>query len=260
MHNPQIIIKFASVNKFVLILTLLACVLTTRAQEQSVTPKAPKEQTYLFGFGSNALYDTYLSQEHYSGTEIDFLFDNGTSTVQAMFATTKPRSERANDLVGQISYAYAYTLPLSLGPVALRYGLQGDVFVGGIYNTANGNNPAELKAGADLAPTLRAAWPFTLGSTRLRLRYVATIPLLGAAFSPQYGQSYYEIFATGNYDHNICLTHIGQAFNLHQRLTLDFFIGRRALTVGYMNNIRQSNLNALKYHDYSHAFVIGYTL
>ncbi len=217
--------------------------------------------SWLFGFGSSNVLDTYLSQEHYSGYELDVLCVAENSSLLVTFGNTTPRSDRAHNLMIELDYAYAYTCArYSINNVRARATLQGDLFLGGIYNTANGNNPAQLRAGLDLAPGVNISYPFTIGNSKLRLNYDASLPLIGAAFSPQYGQSYYELFSTGGYDHNICLTHIGQAVNFRQRLTVDFLIGPRALTLGYLNNIRQSNLNNLKYHDYSHAFLIGYTL
>ncbi len=144
--------------------------------------------------------------------------------------------------------------------VGIAIGGQADFFIGGIYNTRNGNNPAQLKLGIDVAPSVRAAYKFRVFRKRMRLNYCIGVPFVGLQFSPAYGQSYYEIFAKSDYDHNVCFTSVFGAASLSQRLTMSVFFRKAALTFGYLNNCRQSKVNSLKYHSYSHSFVIGYTL
>ena len=96
-----------------------------------------------------------------------------------------------------------------------------------------------------------------LGRQPLIARYQLDLPLVGLKFSPNYGQSYYEIFELGHYDHNICLTHPFNAFSSRHLITLDIPFRHTTLRVGYLCDIRQSHVNELKYHSYSHAFLLG---
>ncbi len=231
-----------------------------------------QEKTWLAGVGHAAILDTYLSQEHYSGIELNLLHEmtkplkkdslwSRTHTYQLEFSRTQPRSGVATDYTGMFDYSFGMHRMFTIAhKVNIAVGGQVDFFVGGIYNTRNGNNPAQAKLGVDVAPTVRADYSFHIKRQRMRLNYCIDLPLVGLQFSPAYGQSYYEIFATGNYDHNVCFYSPFSGVSLAHRLTLNIFFRNKALTVGYLGNCRQSEFNNLKYHSYSHSFIIGVTL
>lgn len=231
-----------------------------------------QERTYLLGIGNTSLLDTYLSPEHYSGTEIRLLQLKEkplkkdplwlrTTMSQEYLSVTNPRSDNANELAGMFEFSYGMCRRFDIAPnFSVAAGGQADVFIGGVYNTRNGNNPAQLKLGFDIAPAFKATYRFNVKRKDMRLEYRGRLPIAGLQFSPAYGQSYYEIFSQGDYDHNVCFASPFNALSYSNMLTLGMRVKKAFITVGYLGDWRQAKFNGLKYHSFTHSFVIGYTL
>ncbi|MBQ8047366.1 MAG: DUF3316 domain-containing protein [Prevotella sp.] len=233
---------------------------------------ATRIQEYMLGIGPANVLDTYLSPETYKGSAVSLSsvdrrlrFDTETrtyrkwqhqSTWQVSLNMASNRANNADYLGGSLAFQYDWLRRvnryLAVGPMV-------EAFLGGLYNTRNGNNPAQLYAQAEAGVTLLAEKSFSFLNKNFGIDYEASLPFLGATFSPQYGQSYYEIFTRGNYDHNIAVTSPFNALSLRQRISLDFRLGRHVFRIGYMGNYRQREVNNLKYHDYDHQLLLGYT-
>ena len=78
---------------------------------------------------------------------------------------------------------------------------------------------------------------FHIGNYPLIARYQANVPLMGLMFSPEYGQSYYEIFNLKHGGKNILFTSLHNQPALRQLLTLDFPIGNMNVRAGYICDI-----------------------
>lgn len=223
----------------------------------------------MIGIGGVQILDTYLSPEEYSGTELRYLSHTIRQREgrkwsrlllhQGSFSYSSNRAENGDYVAGayQFSYGAHRNWQLLGGKMNIRAGGQADVYAGFLYNTRNGNNPAQGRLSLNLSPSAAVSYRFSLWNVPLKAQYEVSFPLVGVMFSPNYGQSYYEIFTKGNYDHNVVPTTIGSTPSLRNMLTLDFTLRRTTLRIGWLGDFRQAKVNSLKYHEYSNMLVIG---
>ena len=225
----------------------------------------------LVGIGHVNQLDTYLSPSEYTGSELRYvshtLRDNGTPILreiihQAHLSYTHNASEKNNNIGGL--YNFQYNLHYAFGKwtvgngtLAATVGGGIDANIGFLYNMRNGNNPAQAYLNVNLSPSASAAYAFRLWGKPFQVRYEVQAPLVGLMFAPNFGQSYYEIFSKGDYDHNIVPTTFVSAPSLRQMLTLDFTLRHTTLRLGYLGDFQQARVNGLKYHTWSNLFVVG---
>ncbi len=232
-----------------------------------------RETTLLFGVGRASIYDTYLSPVAYRGPQMHMeantwrtLQRNPAITFQTTtrihLAYTHNRVQTANEPDARLSTDLGWSRQWrnALPHIDLCLGGLWGLDLGGTYNTQNGNNPAQGRAATRLSVTAGAKYRIPLRRRTLTLQYSAYMPLLGMMFSPQYGQSYYNLFYQGDWDKNIVCTHPGNALSLCQRLTVSVPCKRRTLTVGYQSTLQQAKPHHLRQHHYTRSFVIGWTI
>ena len=253
----------------------------------SQPPASPtlKTNALMVGVGCTDLLDTYLSPEKYRGTAITLLSHTRRERDRSVWvrqlrhegymAYADNRSGNGGEM--SASYTFGYSLMRKWRasvwrlPVQLMAGATAEATAGFVYNTRNGNNPANARLALRVSPTVAADLPIGRAShTRgmalhpgdcahypVLLHYEASVSLLGLMFSPNYGQSYYEIFNRGNYDHNCVPTTFGSTPSFRHMLTLDVRALHTTWRMGYLGNLEQARVNGLKQHTYTHSFVIG---
>lgn len=251
------------------LLTLLAAAAGAQetAQQARIITNAK-----MLGVGHANILDTYLSPEEYTGPELRYISHTTREkdhsrlmreiVHQGSFAYTDNRAGKGREMAGNYNFQYGFhyrALDMQLGPgqLTISAGGNADFNLGFIYNTRNSNNPAQARAFFNITPTMVAAYRFTIKTHPHTLRYELGVPLLGVMFSPNYGQSYYEIFSEGNYDHNIVPTGLWNAPSMRQLLTYDFPLWHATVRVGYLGEYQQARVNHLKSHIYTHALVLG---
>ena len=233
----------------------------------------------MIGWGATKVLDTYLSPEEYTGPDLRYIshtlrWREGSRLINALIhqgniAYIDNRSGDGREIAGNYNFQYGLhvvcgTWTLGGNELQLEAGGNAELNLGFIYNTRNSNNPAQARAYLNVLPTAALTYtfrnPFCESHYRdFRLRYEVGVPVAGLMFSPNYGQSYYEIFSKDNYDHNIVPTYVGNAPSLRHFLTLDFPLFRATFRVGYQGEYLQARVNNLKQHAYTHALLLGVT-
>lgn len=252
---------------------LIGCSCLT-AQTTDSIPAAPTRyvtRATLYGAGFTNIYDTYLSPQEYKGVEFRVSRESMRMTrwmdgrisqqtfFQANFGYTHNKVDNNNTMSALANWNYGlhYNFPLTPN-FTLLAGAVADLNGGFVYNLRNGNNPASARAYVNLAASGMAIWKLRIRQYPITLRYQLNLPVMGVMFSPNYGQSYYEIFTLGNADGVVRFTSLHNQPSLRQMLTADFPVGRARMRLAYLCDLQQSHVNDIKTHAYSHVFMVGF--
>lgn len=225
----------------------------------------------MYGVGFTNVFDTYLSPQEYKG--VDFRISresmrmtkwmNGNVSLQSFFQAdlgyTHNRVDNNNTFSGLANWNYGlhYNFPITSNFKLLAGGLI-DLNGGFVYNLRNGNNPAQARAYINLDASGMAIWDLRIKNYPISLRYQVNLPFAGIMFSPNYGQSYYEIFTLGNWNGVINFTSLHNQPSLRQMLTVDFPVGMSQKRLAYLWDAQQSKVNDIKTHTYSHVLMVGF--
>lgn len=253
----------------VLLILLMSC--TGVLAQDSLSHDKYIVRSVMVGAGKTNVYDTYLSPLEYRGPELRFMHESMRMTrlmggrvsaqriVQVNASSTDNISKSGKSYSGMVNWTYALHYQYNVDDrLKILFGPMLDLNGGFIYNTRNSNNPAQAKVYGSIDASAMAIYKLRIGRYPMTLRYQANLPFIGVMFSPEYGQSYYEIFSLKHSGNNVLFTSFHNAPTVRQMLTLDFPIGKTIMRAGYLCDIQQAKVNNLKSHFYSHNFMIGF--
>lgn len=259
------------INRILMVLGVLTTTIYTQAVEPDSSIVRPVVDAYMLEMGGGRLADTYLTPIKYAGWSgaVDYSrrqiapFGHGTYVYNLditgeLFRTENPVGN-ATMLYGGVSATWGITrqwapvknLRLGFGPVLT-------LDAGCLYNGRNSNNPASAKGSLTLDARGTACYNFTLWRKKMTLCYEATIPVIGAFFSPHYDELYYEIYL-GNRSGLVQPAWWGTRWKYDQRFTLDIPLGSSRLRVGYAGEWMSSKVKNLTTRIISNRILIGYT-
>lgn len=256
-------------KKITAILLVMLSVLACKAQVITESGERLVTSAYCLETGMARDLSTYLSPLYYEGFDVA-LSASWTKAFQRWPDRCVMRFESAVDMQRMLNPAgtalmWGLTGRFNWGLLWRKDFMRGwrvtvgpmiDVFGGAMYLVRNGNNPvnALASAGMDVAGSLSRR--FRLGRVSVEVADEIRIPALSVFFSPQYGETYYEIYL-GN---RRGLAHFGwwgNAMGVDNLLSLKFNLGRTGLLLGYRLDLRTFQACGLKTQLLRNAFVIG---
>jgi hypothetical protein len=159
--------------------------------------------------------------------------------------------------VGNIEYAYGlYYRFQPVRKIQFFGGLQPDVFGGILSNTRNGNNPVSMKLNVNLNVSGIASYQFQLKKQPVHLRYQVNIPVAGVLFSPEFGQSYYEI-GLGEPSHLVHFASLHNQLVMRNLFSVELPFNRFTLRLSYMNWMYETKVNDLNTKILSNSVYLG---
>lgn len=250
-------------------LILLCCGAMLPAQPLDATRF--EERAFSLGGGATNLLDTYLSPLRYKGGHVTMVDERFSQTraasgrwfTQSLFALhgdyTLAAEGRGVTVGGMVDYSYTcYHRALHRERWQFHIGPQGQLRLGGIYNLRNSNNPAQLKLGINLAASAMAKYRFTLWNVPMQVRLQTDIPLLGVAFAPDYGQSYYEIFYLTQSKGCVHMTSLHNNLSLRTGISYDIMLRPCTLRLTWKEDLYHWHLGSQQYRMFTHTLMIGY--
>lgn len=255
--------------RYLLCILALAIGLGAAAQSaDSVAAVRPVTSAWMLQWGASELADTYLTPLIYTGNSYAIAYERSqamrfnpawsqqldASASLDYTANRVQNSHLANAMVG-LSWGMMRTWDL---PYRLRAGVgpQASAQAGVMYLGRNGNNPASAKGAVAVGSMGFVSWRASVAGIPVTLRYQASLPSLGAFFSPEYAQLYYQIYLGDRKGLAHCAWW-GNRLEYNQLLTADIALGSTILRIGYRGHYISSRVNHLVTHEYSNALVIG---
>lgn len=238
------------------------------AQNDTVSLSKPiwaVNKTTSVGYGWASVYDTYLSPLEYTGHLFSLQHERLSRThfcdkklikqqLLSLNATiTDNPAKNANEYSILLEYRLgAHVSVWQYGNFRVRAGGVWNVGGGVIYNERNSNNPASAKAYTNLNLSAQTFyhWKSCL------FRWQLDVPFVGAFFTPEYGESYYEI-SLGHYPNAVHFASFLNQRAVQSYVSADFPVNNWTIRLGLQSAYNQTKVNSLTSHIYTNTLMVG---
>ena len=252
------------------VILLLYLFFPLAAQTDTERPYAVNEGT-LIGIGGYRIKNTYLSPVVYTGEGLRIVNERMKIVSLAGHRVSSQRmldvdlssvynpASTVGALAGFANYSFGYHYRFQpLPDFRLLTGAAVQGMFGFVYNTQSANNPIATHVDLDLNVSAMGIYTFRIKNYPLTFRYQMDIPLTGVLFTPNFGQSYYEIFGLGNTSGVVGFSSLHNKFAMRNFASIDFSVWKFTLRVGYLNSIYSTNIKEIQTNYVSHNLMIGF--
>lgn len=259
-------------TRIIATLVLATSCLTASAQDSlQVEVLRPSISSFTAEVGSASILDTYLTPIRYHGVNTRLAYEGlramafspdrwimqGVAAVEYANVQNPAGNHTMHSLMIDAKWGMMHRWSDVFTPrLTLHLGGSPQLRGGVIYNAYNSNNPVSAKIRLSLNLTAMASYHINVGRMPVTLRYQATLPTIGAFFSLDYGEAFYELYV-GNTKGIVNVGWWGNRFDMENLLTADLHLGNSVLRIGYRNLIETSWVHNLNTQIFTHGFVIG---
>jgi len=235
------------------------------------TPISLTYRTIMAGYGTSSVYDSYLSPLNYTGKNAGLYYEqmkntgllNGNVSAQHLFnfnySWSKNNTGTASYYTGIVEYNYGLLYRFKpVNKVQFFAGMQAGGLAGFVYNTRNGNNPATGKAHLDLSLSAIANYKLQIRKQPVIFRDQLSLPFVGAMYSPEFGQSYYEI-GLGMTDNLVHFSSFHNYFSVRNMLSAEIPFNSFTFRIAYYLSFYETRINSLDTRLITNTFYIGFS-
>ena len=239
--------------------------------DNDLSQQRPSAMMFSFDAGFASTLDTYLSPIRYKGEQMRLGFEHRRNMAldpekwmmisEAAIDYNHTKNPAKNHTMHQLSIDGQWNMlrkynPFPTTPLQFWVGGGTELRGGVIYNPINDNNPCSAKIHWSLNFAAGVAFSTHIGSAPVTVFYRAELPSLGIFFSPEYDESFFEIYK-GNTKGLVRFGWWGNRFDLVNLVAADFTLGKTVLRVGSRGRIESSWVRHLNTQIFTHSLVIG---
>lgn len=247
----------------------------SRTETPCIANIRPITSTLELHLGSASVRNTYLAPLLYTGKDLGLHYERarrwknlGIMSLQSLsgqFTTGDDRGSHSENWSGRLRYRYAAMLNCDLFFLTLMAGPYVGGDLGFDYNLkmAGGNNPATARIALNTGASLMGAFHYRIFDRRTKFTLQFQAPLLGYAFMPEYGASYYETFYLDKTQNQHHLTSLHNQQDLDLRLTAEAPLWPNrggALRLGLGYHIETMDINHTVTRFSAIEAIVGWTL
>jgi len=222
------------------------------------------------GIGSQREHDSYLTPLLYNGSAFTLM-----SERLKYFSLRSDEFSWYSEGNFQVGLLENPAGTATMMPFALRYFLGShyhirpvpnmNILVGGMWNMdlggrllmRNQNNPYSLNWNTNLWISAMGYYHLHLWKRTFTFREHFSMPFVGFMFSPNYMQTYYEIFVLGHTDNTLKLTSLGQRLAWRNKISVDVPVSFCTFRFGFLAERSVTEVNLLETRSTNLSFLAG---